>query len=125
MWSFNSINLEHLNDEIEYTENKNILKVEDELIEKTPVKPKENGKLLIELNPQLEIEFKQLLLERKKAYITTFYKNGTSEKKIWKAKRFSESSNVLGNLRTRAEYKNGKWQEDGVTKIYVSIDEFE
>ena len=119
IWNFNSINLEHLNDEIE---NENILNVENEITKTIKTQPKSNGKLTIELNPQLESEFKQLLLERKQAYITTYYENGTSEKRTWKANSFKESSGVMGNLRSRPEFRNGKWQENGIEKVYVSIE---
>jgi hypothetical protein len=80
------------------------------------------GILPIELNPPTEIEFKQRLLLTKTAYITTFYKNGTSKQKIWNAQRFKESSGVLGNLRSRPEFRNGKWQKLGIEKVLVSID---
>ena len=81
-----------------------------------------NGILPIELNPPAETDFKRRLLLTKTAYITTFYKNGTSKQKPWNAHRFSESSNVIGNLRSRPEFRNGKWQKLGIEKVLVSID---
>lgn len=81
-----------------------------------------NGFLSIELNPSSESDFKHRLLLTKTAYITTFYKNGTSKQKIWNAQRFRESSGVLGNLRSRPEFRNGEWQKLGIEKVYVSID---
>ena len=81
-----------------------------------------SGVLPIELNPSTELEFKHRLLLTKKAYITTFYNNGTTSQKIWNAQRFNESSGVLGNLRSRPEFRNGKWQKLGIEKVYVSID---
>lgn len=125
IWNFNSINLEHLNDEIEDIGNENILKAENEFANTNNIKPKSNGKLLIELNPHLESEFKKLLLERKQAYITIYYENGTSEQRTWKANSFQESSGVMGNLRSRPEFRNGKWQENEIEKVYVSIDKNE
>lgn len=79
--------------------------------------------LPIELNPSGEDEFKRKLLLTKKAYITTFYANGTNEKKPWKANSFRESSAVLGNLRSRPEFRNGEWQKRGIIKVFVSINE--
>jgi hypothetical protein len=79
--------------------------------------------LPIELNPLGESEFKRKLLSTKRAYITTFYANGTSEKKLWKANSFSESSGVSGNLRSRPEFRQGEWQKRGIIKIFVSINE--
>ncbi|WP_298266131.1 type I restriction enzyme HsdR N-terminal domain-containing protein [Bizionia sp.] len=81
-----------------------------------------NGILPIELNPSTESEFKKRLLLTKTAYITTFYKNGTSKQKVWNANRFRETSGVLGNLRSRPEFRNGEWQKLGIEKVLVSID---
>lgn len=79
--------------------------------------------LPIELNPPGEQEFKRKLLITKKAYITTFYANGKSDRKLWNANSFSQSSGVLGNLRSRLQFRNGNWQELGIIKVFVSIDE--
>ncbi len=81
-----------------------------------------NGILPIGLNPSSEYEFKRRLLITKTAYITTFYKNGTSKQRTWNAQRFSESSGVLGNLRSRPEFRNGEWQKLGIEKVLVSIE---
>jgi len=93
---------------------------------KTFSKPRESNfsstVLPIELNPSGESEFKRKLLITKKAYITTYYANGTNERKPWKANSFKETSGVFGNLRSRPEFRNGKWQELGIIKVFVSID---
>lgn len=81
-----------------------------------------NGILPIELKPSTESDFKRRLLLTKTAYITIFYKDGTSKQKVWNANRFRESSGVLGNLRSRPEFRNGKWQKLGIEKVLVSID---
>lgn len=81
-----------------------------------------NGILLIELEPSLEADFKRRLLLTKTAYITIFYRNGTSKQKVWNANRFRETSGVLGNLRSRPEFRNGEWQKLGIEKVLVSID---
>ena len=81
-----------------------------------------NGILPIGLNPSSESEFKRRLLLTKTAYITTFYKNGTSKQKVWNANRFRETSGVLGNLRSRPEFRNGEWQKLGIEKVLVSIE---
>jgi len=77
--------------------------------------------LPIELNPVSEIEFKKKLLSSKTAYITTFYKNGTNSQKVWNANRFNESSHLLGNIRSRQEFRNGNWQELKIERVLVSI----
>ncbi|MCA0154518.1 type I restriction enzyme HsdR N-terminal domain-containing protein [Winogradskyella vincentii] len=105
---------------------KNTLPTQSELpkreIYKTRIVDYSNGILPIELNPPTESEFKRRLLNTKTAYITTFYKNGTSKQKVWNAHRFRETSGVLGNLRSRPEFRNGKWQKLGIEKVYVSIE---
>lgn len=83
-----------------------------------------SGILPIGLNPNTEDEFKRRLLLSKTAYITVFYKNGTSKQKTWNAQRFRESSGVLGNLRSRPEFRNGEWQKQGIEKVLVSIDKY-
>ena len=69
-----------------------------------------------------EENFKQLLLEHKKAYIKLYYTNDTTEIKEWKAFRFSSSSSVDGNL--RSGYLRG-WRERGIFKAELSIHSFE
>lgn len=81
-----------------------------------------NDSLEIQLNPAPESEFRRMLLITKAAYITTFYNDGTSNQKKWDAHKFTESSNVLGNLRSRPEFRKGNWQELGIEKVYVSIE---
>ncbi|MBA4298920.1 MAG: hypothetical protein C0433_02265 [Cyclobacterium sp.] len=81
-----------------------------------------NDTLEIQLNPSSESEFRRLLLSKKSAYITTFYRDGTSIQKKWDAPKFTETSNVLGNLRSRQEFRKGNWQKLGIEKVYVSIE---
>lgn len=65
-----------------------------------------------------EEDFKQQLLEKKKAYIKLYYTNNTTEVKEWKAFRFSTSSSVDGNL--RSGYLRG-WRQRGIFKAELSI----
>lgn len=83
-----------------------------------------SGILPIELNPSTEEAFKRRLLLTKTAYITIFYKNGTTKQKTWNAHLFRESSGVLGNLRSRPQFRNGEWQKLGIEKVLVSIDKY-
>lgn len=78
--------------------------------------------LTIELQPRDEKEFKRQLLTNKRATIKTYFKDGKTETKIWNAYAFTESSNVLGNLRSRPQFRTGEWQERGIIKVIVSID---
>lgn len=77
--------------------------------------------LEILLYPNDTDEFKELLLLYKSAYIKTIFKNGISEVKEWKAEKFTESSNVIGNLRSRLEFRQGNWQDLGIERVEVEI----
>lgn len=79
--------------------------------------------LPIELNPLNESEFKRKLLYHKRAFITTYFADGTEDRSPWNANRFTETSNVMGNLRSRPNFRNGNWQSLGIIKVFVSIDE--
>jgi hypothetical protein len=77
--------------------------------------------LPIELIPNNNEVFLSTLLKTKIATITTFYKNGTKESKIWKAKSMTANSNVIGNLRSRPEFRNGNWQKANIVKVVVEV----
>jgi hypothetical protein len=81
-----------------------------------------NDTIEIQLNPASESEFRRLLLITKTAYITTFFHDGTFNQKKWNAQSFTETSNVIGNLRSRPEFRKGNWQKLGIEKVYVSIE---
>lgn len=102
--------------------NKYIFSIEKEA--KQPITKTESKKetiLPIELNPNNNEVFLETLLKTKSATITTFYKNGTKESKIWNAERMTANSNVIGNLRSRQEYRNGNWQKANIEKVLVEI----
>lgn len=80
-----------------------------------------NGILPIQLNPASEREFMEKILSTKTAYITTYYKDGNVKKKVWNANRLNENSNLLGNIRSRNEFRNGNWQKLNIEKVLVSI----
>ena len=77
--------------------------------------------LPIELIPNDNQEFLTALLKTKTATITTFYKNSTKESKNWKAERMTANSNVIGNLRSRPEFRNGNWQNANIVKVVVEV----
>lgn len=91
-----------------------------QIVENTSRSSLSNQSLLpITFDPSEESEFKQKLLLNKKAIIETHYANGTVESKVWNASRFSISSNLLGNLRSRQEFRAGKWQEAGIVRVHL------
>ena len=78
--------------------NKYIISIEKE-VELTKTYTAEIDSVLpIELIPNNNEVFLKKILKTKSANITTFYKNGTKESKIWKAERMSANSNVIGSL---------------------------
>ena len=88
------------------------------------VESKSNAKLEIlpiELIPSNIEEFKIELLNSKEALLHMFYNNGKEELKIWHAERFSEKSDVIGNLRSRAEFRKEGWKKSGLIKVVVSV----
>jgi hypothetical protein len=77
--------------------------------------------LPIFLVPSDPDRFKQELLRTRIAEIVTSYLDGRVETKIWKAVNFRPSSNVMGNLRSRPEFRTGKWQAAGIAKVTVRV----
>jgi len=77
--------------------------------------------LPIELIPNNNEVFLNTLLKTKRATITTFFKNGTKESKIWKAERMTANSDVIRNLRSRPEFRNGNWQNANIIKVVVEV----
>ena len=80
---------------------------------------KRAGVLTITFEPSDEQVFKQKLLLIKQAIIETHYANGTVESKVWNIDRFNASSNLLGNLRSRPEFRAGNWQEAGIAHVHL------
>jgi hypothetical protein len=77
--------------------------------------------LPIELIPSDVFLFKETLLEKREAKITVFYKDGRKEVKSWKANRFTEESDVIANLRSRKDFRQGEWQKLGIESISVLV----
>ncbi|MCP4117401.1 MAG: hypothetical protein GY737_18810 [Desulfobacteraceae bacterium] len=79
------------------------------------------GFLPITIDPVNPDIFKQELLVSKRAVIETFYTDGRVEQKKWNASKFTASSNVFGNLRSRPEYRSGNWQSRSIAKVHVKV----
>ena len=102
--------------------NKYTISIEKEVKQTIKSKISEKETILpIELNPNNNEVFLETLLKTKSATITTFYKNGTKESKIWNAERMTANSNVIGNLRSRPEFRNGNWQKANIEKVLVEV----
>jgi len=77
--------------------------------------------LPITLDPIDPSVFKDQLLKRKAAEITTFYKDGRTVTRPWIVNRFASTSNVFGNLRSRPAFRQGEWQAHGIIKVHVRV----
>ena len=88
-----------------------------------PEEPSEvpEGILPISLEPAQSAEFKRRLLVSRSAQITTYYNDGRVEHRPWDASKLSETSNVMGNLRSRPEFRRGEWQRSGIVKVHVRV----
>lgn len=98
-----------------------VTKESTELISQPSIVVNNEGYLPITLEPSDPDIFKQELLLTKQAIIETSFSDGRVERKPWNASRFSVSSNVFGNLRSRPEYRSGNWQSKGIIKVHVRV----
>jgi hypothetical protein len=77
--------------------------------------------LPIYLDPSNLDDFKGKFLISGLAEIKTTYSDGRIELKLWSKNRFQQSSNVLGNLRSRPEFRNGKRQSKQIERVDVAV----
>ena len=81
-----------------------------------------NGDTLqITLDPESPKEFKDAFLKNRNAYITVHYMDGRQETSRWQATRILPSSNIIGNLRSRPQFRQKEWQKRRIAKVAVSI----
>ena len=78
--------------------------------------------LPITLEPRNTKHFHDELLRTKEAWIQVLYSDGRKEIRRWNAQYMSPSSNVIGNLRSRPEFRAGNWQRNGIVSLRVSIE---
>ena len=79
--------------------------------------------LPITLDPPIPEDFLDSLLKNKKAWIQVTYRDGQTEVQPWNAGNMRPTSNVIGNLRSRPEFRNNAWQQNGIASVRVTIDE--
>jgi hypothetical protein len=93
-----------------------------EILDKVPESTNAEAEILeIRLVPQDPDDFRNALIKSRRAKITTFFSNGETTTSEWKAERITTKSNIFGNLRSRAEFRSGNWQERGITKVLVEV----
>lgn len=76
--------------------------------------------LPIVLEPQPEEAFRDAVLAQGHAWITVEYRNGRRTISEWKMPRLSRDSRILSNLRSRPDFRQGRWQEQGIVCVRVS-----
>lgn len=67
--------------------------------------------------------FKERLIANRKAIITIVYNDGTKEDKLWNAYKFDEESNLIGNIRSRKAFRQGRWRANNIKELLIKIDE--
>ena len=87
-----------------------------------PIRTGQSSTLPITLEPADSGDFLDALLRTKEAWIEESYTDGRREVRRWDAARMRPSSNVFNNLRSRAEYRQGTWQKNGIASLRVTID---
>ena len=83
--------------------------------------PQEGDTLPITFDPPLPEAFKEALLRERRAWIAEVHRDGRRTEHRWEVRNMSESSNVIGNLRSRPRYRKGAWQREGIQSLIVSI----
>ena len=78
--------------------------------------------LPITLDPQNSADFLAALLRTKEGWLEVSYSDGRKEVRRWDASLMRPSSNVIGNLRSRPEFRNGTWQKNGIASLRVSVE---
>ncbi len=87
-----------------------------------PITSSKGRQLLpISLEPSDPALFKIQLLVHRLAEISVYYDNDQVEKKDWNAQRFNLGSDVFRNLRSRPEFRSGKWEARGIMKVHVRV----
>ena len=87
-----------------------------------PIRIAQDSTLPIILEPADSRDFLDALLCTKEAWLEVSYTDGRKEVRRWDAPRMSPSSNVLGNLRSRPEFRQGTWQRNGIASLRASIE---
>ena len=84
--------------------------------------PGPDATLPITLVPSPAEVFRKALIRTKQAWIVVTYRDGREEVRRWRAPRISATSNIVGNIRNRPEFRTGAWQRNGIAGVQVSIE---
>lgn len=89
----------------------------------SPVARGDEDTLPITLDPPTVDAFKDALLRKGEARIVEIHRDGQTTERRWNASNMSESSNVIGNLRSRPRYRRGAWKRLGIRSLTVSVEQ--
>lgn len=113
----------------DYDKVSGIITIEDQSDEQAPNINNEdtnNNQILpIEFFPEDILEFKELLLKHKRAIISIYYNGGNKEIKEWNASKITQKSDIIRNLRSRNEFRQGNWQESNIKLIKAEINDID
>ena len=101
---------------------RDVLRTPTQVVGQRPIRTGRGPTLPITLEPADSGDFLAALLRTKVAWIEESYTDGRKEVRRWDADRMGPSSNVIGNLRSRQEYRQGAWQRNGISSLRVTID---
>lgn len=79
--------------------------------------------LPITLEPRNLKTFKSAILDSKAAWIDMYFRDGHVERQPWLASELTDASNIIANLRSRPNLRQGKWQELGIVAVHVTVAE--
>ena len=71
--------------------------------------------------PSPEGAFKVALLRTGRAWIVEVYRDGQRIEQPWDARRMSDSSSVIGNVRSKKNYRKNTWKRLGIQSLVVSV----
>ena len=92
-----------------------------EPLDSSPEFRREGDTLPITLDPPSQEAFRQALLRTRGAWIVEVHGDGRRIERRWDARNMNESSNVIGNLRSRQRYRKGSWKHLGIQSLMVSV----
>lgn len=88
------------------------------ILRNEPKNVRRYNKLDINFSPSDLVQFKSLLLKEKQAWVLLHMVDGSKNLHQWNASRFSETSDVLGNL--RSGYLRD-WRDKGIISADIAI----
>lgn len=77
--------------------------------------------LPITLEPRGEDAFRSAILKTRLAWIDVLYSDGSAKRQLWRANKLAAGSLILGNLRSRPEFRQGAFQKAGIVAVHVTV----